>query len=167
LNGESITAGVIAAAIKDKTKKLWNNEGEIMYYCDSNNILIQNDMIIKYSLPFVATSKGRLKSQMVETVKDWIFDERVFFSPNAEFVLKCMTSAHWAKSGDEFARSKIYGHYDAMAAVVYLIRNIDEESDAVPKLLGLDPFTHFIDPHLKSDLTGQSAALGSIFTKRR
>jgi hypothetical protein len=132
LNGDSITGGRIAEGIKAKTKLLWNDEGSINYFCDNNNILIQNEMLIRHKLPFVATDKGKLKSQMVEKVKDWIFDDRCYFAPEAELVFKCMRSAHWSKNGDEFSRSKIYGHYDHLAAYVYLIRNIDEDTDPIP-----------------------------------
>ena len=142
LDGEKITGGKIASAIKEKTKQLWDDDGDISYFCDNNNILIQNEMVEKYKLPFVETTKGKLKSQMVEKVKDWVDEDRTYFAPAAEFVLKCITSGHWSKNGDEFARSKIYGHYDALAAFVYLIRNIDEYTNPIPRSM-INKFTQF------------------------
>jgi hypothetical protein len=170
LNGESITAGKIAQGIKDKTKELWNDDGDITYFCDNNNILIQNEMQIRYRLPFIATTKGKLKSQMVEKVKDWVYDGRTAFAPAAEFVYKCMQSAHWAKSGDEFARSKIYGHYDALAAYVYLIRNVDDYTDPLPKNLNFNGFTQYCPPEITKEQVGVIRELQKIFfnpNKRR
>jgi hypothetical protein len=163
LDGNHVTAGRIATAIKEKTKELWNDEGDISYFCDNNNILIQNEMNIKYKLNFVETTKGKLKSQMVEKVKDWIFDERLFFDKKAELTLKCITSAHWAKNGDEFARSKIYSHYDLLAAVVYLIRNIDEYTDPIPRNFKGDPTTHYNPPIVSQEHVGIIKELMNVF----
>lgn len=174
LDGDKITAGRIAKDIKDMTKKLWNDEGDISYFCDNNNILIQNEMIQRYKLNFIPTTKARLKEQMVEKVKDWVEEERVWFSPNtnpsdvdpngAEFVLKCCISAHWAKSGDEFARSKVYGHYDALAAIIYFIRNIDEHTDPLPRT-HIDTF--YMPPQLSKEQVSINAELSQIFYNPR
>ncbi len=162
LNGSDITAGKIAEGIKLKIKELWDDQSDIDFWCDNNNVLIQNEMIIKYKLPFVETTKGKLKSQMVEKVKDWVYDDRIYFSDKAKFVLDCMKSAHWAKSGDEFARSKVFGHYDAMAAMVYLIRNIDEYYDRIPRNV-VDRFTHYIPKDVSKQQTGMIKELMNIF----
>lgn len=166
LNGSTITGSKIAEEIKEKTLQLWNNDGDINYFCDNNNILIQNEMNVKYKLPFVATDKARLKSQMVEKVKDWVYDDRLYFAPAAEFVLKCTISGYWAKNGDEFANSKIYGHYDALAALVYLIRNVNEHKDPIPKNLGINSFTQFTPAPNLQDLA-MNNELSAIFYNPR
>lgn len=163
LNGDNITAGRIAQSIKDKTLALWNDEGDINYFCDNNNILIQNEMTIKYKLPFVETTKGKLKAQMVETVKDWIYDERCFFTEEAKFAFDCIRSAYWSKQGDEFARSKIYGHFDHLAAFVYLIRNIDEYTDPVPRNLNVNRFTQYVPIEVTQEHKGVVKELMSVF----
>ncbi len=166
LNGEDVTPGVIARKIAEKTSQLWQGKHDITYYCDNNMPLLQQDMNITYRLPFVATSKGRL-DQMVEKVKDWEYDERIRFSPDAEVVLKSTAAAHWNKSRDEFARSKVYGHYDHCAALIYLVRNVDEVSDPIPVLHGRDPYKQFIDPALTKQLAGQYQELANIFNPRK
>ena len=148
LTGSKISSSRIAQEIKDKTFELWPDPAyrkNLHYWCDSNNVLIQNDMNVTHGLPFVATSKGRLAEQMVQKVRDWVYDQRVLFAPAAEFTkLSCM-SGWWSKGKDKFAQSKIYGHYDHLAAVIYLIRNINVDLNPLPMEPGFfrgsfDPF---------------------------
>lgn len=172
LVGQDLSSGRIAKEIKDKVKVIWPEESyrkDLTYICDSNNILIQSDMINVHRLNFISTTKEKLKSQMVQKVRDWIYDERLLYAPNAEYALKSAAAAHWAKGDrDSFAKSKVYGHYDHAAALVYLIRNVDETTDPLPMLMGLDPNTHFIDPAMKNiPGVGDMRELHNIFTNPR
>lgn len=163
LNGSDITPSIIAKSVKDKVNELWDDTHDIKYYCDTNSPILQQGMNITYKLPFIATSKGRLDG-MVEKVKDWEFDNRIKFAPNAEYVLKCVAAAHWDKTRDAFARSKVYGHYDALAALVYGIRNVDEFVDPIPAFNNFDPYTQFATPYSQEKLK-QQHALTNIFGK--
>jgi len=164
LSGDQVTPGVIAQKVVKKVKQRWGDADNVYYICDSNNVLIQQEMNIKYKLPFVATNKGRLEG-MVEKVKDWEYDDRLRFTEEAEFVLKSLASAHWNKTRDEFARSKLYGHYDHTAALVYLVRNVDETTDPVPAFHNVDPYQNFIMPNAP-ELKKQHA-LQTIFNPRK
>lgn len=165
LNGSEVTPKVIATRIKEKTKRWEDNNHKTYYICDSNNIIIQNSMINDYKLPFVSTSKSNLKSQMVEKVKTWVYDDRLEFGPLAEFALKSAMSAHWDKSQDKFATSKIFGHYDHTAALVYLIRNVDEFQDPIPATIGYDPDKHFMVPEHISGLKKNTNKLNALFKR--
>jgi len=170
LTGSLISSGRIAAEIKAKTTELWpdpNYRRQVQYYCDSNNVLIQNDMINTYHLPFVSTSKDRLAEQMVQKVRDWIYDDRIDFAQAAEFTMKSCMSGWWSKGKDKFAHSKIYGHYDHLAALIYLIRNVNTNADPLPRTLGLNPHTHYIDPLYGSNQVGAQKELREIFNPRK
>lgn len=152
LTGSKISSARIAQEIKDKTFELWPDpmfRKNIHYWCDSNNVLIQNDMNVTHGLPFISTSKDRLAEQMVQKVRDWIYDSRILFAPKAEFTLNSCMSGWWSKGKDKFATSKIYGHYDHLAATVYLIRNIDVDSNPLPMEPGFFRGTTF-DPFKKT-----------------
>jgi hypothetical protein len=172
LVGHDISSGRIAQEIKDKVNELWPEPSYTkgaVYICDSNNILIQNDMINVHKLNFYSTTKERLKSQMVQKVRDWIYDDRIYFAPKAEYAMKSAAAAHWAKGDrDTFAKSKIYGHYDHLASLIYLVRNVDENTDPLPMLMGVDPYTHFIDPTLqKIPGVGDMRELHQMFNPRK
>lgn len=170
LTGSTISSSRIAQSIKQKTNELWpdlNYRKNINYWCDSNNVLIQNDMIITHGLPFLSTSKDRLAEQMVQKVRDWIWDERILFAPAAEFTLLSCMSGWWSKGKDKFATSKIYGHFDHLAAMVYLIRNVNTNNDTLPRLMnGIDPSTHHIDPQYNRNQNNSATALNNIFKRK-
>jgi len=172
LVGQDISSGRIATEIKSKVMQLWPDptyRKELQYICDSNNVLIQNDMIVVHKLNFFSTTKEKLKSQMVQKVRDWIYDDRLYYAPAAEYAMKSAAAAHWAKGDkDSFAKSKIYGHYDHLAALVYLVRNVDDVQDPLPMLMGVDPFTHFIDPNIRNiPGVGDMRELQQIFNPRK
>lgn len=166
LVGHEISSKRIAQEIKSKVALLWAEDERpvIRYICDNNNILLQNDMITMYGLPFVATSKGRLQ-EMVQKVRDWVYDERIEFAEPAEFALKSAMSAYFTKSG-EFARSNTFGHFDHTAALVYLVRNVQTSQDPVPLKLGFDPNTQFWNPSPEEQLKARQN-LGSVFYNPR
>lgn len=170
LHGNEISASRIAKAIKDKTAELWPTEEyrkNIRYICDSNNVIVQNDMITNHNLPFTSTTKDRLAEQMVQKVRDWVYDDRIQFAPAAEFALKCAMNAWWAKGKNMFGRSKIYGHYDSLAALIYFIRNVDTSTDPIPRYLNVDPFENFIMPDNNSTLAKNNRNLTNIFNNPR
>lgn len=171
LTGSKISSGRIAQEIKNKITELWPDptwRKKVYYWCDSNNVLIQNDMIITHNLPFVSTSKDRLAEQMVQKVRDWVFDERIQFAPKAEFTLNSCMSAWWSKGKDKFATSKIYGHYDHLAAVVYLIRNVNTNNDTLPRFAkGMNSYTHHIDVNYNNNQQNVTNSLKNIFTRKR
>ena len=166
--GTEVHLAMIADAIKQRTELLWTpaqQHNGIAYYCDNNNPLAQQDLNVKHGLSFVPTTKGYLDA-MVQMVKNWFADDRVKFASGAEFALKSAESAHWASQRDKFAQSKIYGHYDHLAALVYFIRNIDQYTDPVPKLLGVRFSDTFVSPSLRKEAMQQHQQIAALFDAR-
>jgi hypothetical protein len=54
----------------------------------------------------------------------------------------------WNEKRSEFARSKTLGHFDAIAALMYLIRNIDEATNPIPVKLGFNQVNYDEDEQL-------------------
>jgi hypothetical protein len=44
----------------------------------------------------------------------------------------------------QFNSSKKYGHFDAIAALVYMVRNIDIHTNPVPRTHNYDPYTQYM-----------------------
>lgn len=70
-------------------------------------------------------------------------------------LLKQMLAAMWNKQRTEFAKDdpKRYGHYDGVAALVYLTRNVQrDENPFPPNYVDLNRNTHFVidEPDLRS-----------------
>jgi hypothetical protein len=148
LNGDEYRTDKLAKLIKDTRDKIWPHEdwkNDIRYIADSNNPIVNRDLSSLYDLPFNPTTKGSLE-EMVQKVKNWVFDNRILFAPSAKETVQCVHYAHWNKTKDSFGKSKRFGHYDLLASVIYLIRNVDEYTNPVPVTHGINPFTQFIHP---------------------
>lgn len=163
--GIQVVPKTIAEGIRKKVQALWSNEGSISYICDSNNPILQQDMSITYRLNFVPTTKGSLE-QMVQRVRDWIYESRIAFLEPARHVASCCAAANWTRGRDSFATSKIYGHYDAAAALVYLVRNTNEHDNPVPRLHNFNPVLQYDSGTLEPVRT-QVQALNAVFSPRR
>ena len=164
LYGKDYSTALLAQMIRDKVTKLWQHmpNQKITYVADSNNAIVNRDLSVTYGLPFYGTSKGSLK-EMVQKVNDWIYEDKIRFAKPAQEVLDCCHYAIWDKSRTDFGRSTKYGHYDALAAMVYLVRNVDEFTDPVPRGHGLDPYKHLI----QAGTPREENNLGKLFKSRR
>jgi hypothetical protein len=110
---------------------------------DSNNVILLNDLGSDYALHFIATDKDQLLA-MVNQVRVWVKAGRVIVHPRCAQLLGCLKYGIWNKNRDKFERSVAYGHFDALAALVYLIRNIDVYTNPIPEQLGKSEATHFV-----------------------
>lgn len=164
LQGSEYNTMKLSQMIKDKRDTLWPDPAylkDLRYIADSNNLVVINDLNVIYKLPFVGTSKGRL-DEMVQKVRDWVYDGRLLFAPNAKEVLDCARYAIWAKSRTEFGRSAKYGHYDLLAALTYLVRNVDENKDPMP-MATIDRTMFYVPPAIHPEIVKASQELAGIF----
>jgi hypothetical protein len=143
VNGDQLTTELISSMIKDKETKLFNNKytGNILHQpdrvfrriADNTNPQLLNDLSHTYGISFIPVVKTNLQA-MVNKVRIWSRAGRIEIHENCKYLIKCIDSAMW-KDGkkDDFARSDLYGHFDALAALVYLVRAIDENTSPLPK----------------------------------
>ncbi len=151
INGPEMTTAIVAEMIKAKIKELWGhiapqlNQGDVVYryIADSNNKQLVNDLRITYKLPFSSTDKGELDA-MVNKVKVWTTSNKIAISPKCKMTIGCLRYGVWEKNkrGSLFGHSKVYGHYDHFATVVYAVRNVDEYTNPVPRMFGVNFYSH-------------------------
>ena len=154
INGPQLTTKLLAEKIREKEKALWpqpNGEAPSIYrrVSDNNNPLLMNDLAALHSLPFFGTSKDELTA-MVNKVRLWAKAGRVIVHPRCTNLIDCLRAGVWksaAHIGRDFGRGGArLGHFDAMAALTYAVRNCDEHSNPIPATYGwnLDPHKTFI-----------------------
>lgn len=97
---------------------------------DNNNLILLNDLA-KLGLPFIATDKEKLH-EMVNEVRLWVRAKRLVVDPGCKELLGCLESAIWNDKRTEFATSKVYGHFDLLAALVYLVRFVAQRQHVNP-----------------------------------
>lgn len=118
--------------IKEKTEEKEKDLGYFPYrrIADNNNLILINDLASE-GLPFGATNKDSLKA-MVNKMRLFVKDGRLEVLPKCKILIGTLNSGLWNEKRDKFAESKVFGHYDAIAALMYGIRNLDESTNPVP-----------------------------------
>lgn len=142
LSGDQLTTEIISGTIKDKEQLLFGNKytgnnriGQDKVFrriADNTNPQLLNDLGHSYGLSFIPTTKTNLQA-MVNKVRVWVRAGRVKIDQKCKYAIGCIDSAMWQNDKkDDFARSEAFKHYDALAAIVYLVRAIDESSNPLP-----------------------------------
>lgn len=137
MNGPSLTTPTLAKNIKDKEKTLWMNNitremPEIYKRVSDNNLIVINDLNREHALHFQATEKHD-KLAYMQALREMIENRSIYINPRCKTLLAHMKTATWDKSKKDFKRSPDGGHYDAVAALLYLSRNIDKTRNPYPK----------------------------------
>lgn len=140
--GPSMRTDKLEQEIRMKEVELWgirNERGELLLdekgkpkrypvakrIVDNSDPLLAQDLSSIHHLPFICTDKDSLHA-MVNLVKIWVKQGRLEVWPQCTELLGCLEKGIWNERRDEFAHSEIFGHYDAFAALVYLVRYVDQ-----------------------------------------
>lgn len=110
---------------------------------DNNNPLMLQDLSLLHGLHFVPTDKGRLQ-EMVNAVKIMVQNGDLLVNPRCIHTKGCLKWGIWDKNRKSFARSIVYGHFDALAALIYGIRNLDRQTNPIPPLYGVDTMNQLV-----------------------
>lgn len=143
INGPKMTTDALADSIRQYEKETFLGMEPYLRVSDNNNLLLLNDLSIKHKLYFMPTSKDSLDA-MVNNARLWVRDGRVEVNPRCKQLIGCLRSGIWMESRRDFAHSAVFGHFDALAALIYLIRNVNVFVNPVPEHLGKNAHTHFI-----------------------
>jgi hypothetical protein len=136
LSGPSMTTELLASYIKETEKKCF--DGFKMHKSVSDiDLLLINDLRAIHDLYFSPTDKGTLE-QMINNVRLWVSAGRVIVAPHCKQLIGCLKMGIWNEARTDFARNKEYGHFDALAALMYLIRNVDAHINPIPPDYGLE-----------------------------
>lgn len=129
--GTDLTTNIIKSLVTHKEKKLWGDLGVFRRIADNNNPLLLQDLSILHNLYFSATSKDTLQA-MVNALREFIMFGHLVVHPRCEKTIGAIKYGIWNKKRNAFDRSNAYGHYDHLAMLMYLVRNIDQTANPVP-----------------------------------
>lgn len=147
INGPELNTQLLSGLIKDKRDTLWGEIPVYRHIADNNNLHLIQDMSKLYDLPFFGTTKGKLETKnnqaegMVNKMNTWFREGRIKIHPRCEILIGSLKYGTWKETNGtrEFAKSKKYGHFDAIAALVYMVRNTDIYTNPTPKTHRFDP----------------------------
>lgn len=170
MTGDEFNSKTLSELVFAKEKELWmsTRTDTILRFADNNNPTTLQDLRQIYDLHFEPTSKDDLAG-MVNTVETFIQEGHLSVDPSCTELIGCLENAHWAKDqrGKMFAHSKKYGHYDAGAALIYMVRNIDTITNPIPDNMGMNFWQHNVRESPVQGLNSSDQALvGAMFPNR-
>lgn len=142
MSGPEMTTPKLHKAVSEIELELWKDENgkartPYKRVADNNNPLLLLDLGSVHGMFFHSTSKDSLHA-MVNNLRVWIAQGRIEIDPSCKTLIDSLKYGIWNDKRTEFARSKTLGHYDAIASIMYLVRNIDEQTNPLPVEVGFN-----------------------------
>jgi hypothetical protein len=170
IHGPTMTTKLIADSVRPVERRLWGNPDPntlppAVYrrIADNNDPIVLQDLSVTHNLNFAPTDKESLHA-MVNKVREWVGAGRLRVSPKCKMLLGCLKYGVWDDKRKMFERVDDYRHFDHLAALVYLIRNIDEITNPIPPGFGVDRANTLF--RQGSGLSKVGQALKDAFTAR-
>lgn len=151
-------------------QKLWTSvlSGEFkppyLRIADNNNIIFLNDLMYKYNLAFIPTRKDN-RDAAINSMRQMLAEERIIINPRCVTLMNHLRNGVWAKNKKDFARSAKNGHYDAIPALYYLLRNVQEQKNPYPSGYQAKSRENMFDQK-KKEYTSSEQSWISIFKSR-
>lgn len=134
----------LANAIKDKEAKLWgtvrrraangqyDTRPQPFLRVSDNDLRLIADLAHDHKLAFVPTQKDDLEAQ-INQVRVAIGTHKILIHPRCKKLCLHLRMGVWKKPGHLFAREGgELGHFDLIAALAYMFRNIHKRRNPVP-----------------------------------
>jgi len=137
INGPKMTTPVLSEGIKKIEVELWKEDTPYRRVSDNNNLLLLQDLVYLHDCHFIPTGKDSLEA-MVNEMRIWFSNNRIEISEHCPMLSESILFGFWNESRSGFGRSATLGHFDAIAALMYLIRNIDQNTNPIPTRLSFD-----------------------------
>jgi len=153
----------IANTAKAIEKRLWGDKKPTLRVSD-NDLQQLYDFLTLHSYNITPTRKDD-KQSAINRVRTMFSENRIKISPKCIQLIYQLKTGMWATSKKDYQRGSITGHLDAIDALIYLVRNIDQNKNPFPAMLGLSNQTHFIPKSLQN--SKESETLRSIFNIKR
>lgn len=154
MNGPQMTTRVLAEAVKAKERVVFGVPGkekeggvfQVKLRVSDKDLLLIQDLRADHGLPFLATDKGELE-QMVNELRIWVGNRKVKVHKRCKQTIGCLAYGVWNKRRTKFDRTPAYGHFDALAALMYLVRNIKHDCtvNPIPRDFKKQPEEHWFN----------------------
>lgn len=137
IQGPKMTTEFLAQEISSKENRLWTSPitGEFnkpYLRVSDNNLIVINDLHRLHGLLFLPTKKDN-KDAQINDLRMLVSSAQLKINPRCKTLIQHLKSASWNNKRTEFSRSADNGHYDAVDALLYFIRNVDRNKNPYPK----------------------------------
>lgn len=172
-SGNQITTQQLVDNIRKKENEIFKSpiSGEYIKpkirVADNNNIILLNDMMITHGLNFVATKKDN-KQAAINTLRMDIQNRKIIINPRCKTLIRHLENAIWSRSKDEFQRSADNSHYDFLDSLIYLVRNVQKNTNPYPAHFGIkNPQDMFYRPTVQNPVYNEFTKLLNPLKKRK
>lgn len=153
------TTDLLAERIKAKELELFEGAEVKKRVSDNNAPSLLRDFNLRHKLYFSPVESKTLLDVMVSDVREVVKDGGLIVHPDCVQLIGCLRNGVFTKTkggnrGKEFARSKAFGHYDAMAALVYWIRELDKITNPLPPVADRDDENMYVPKKIDDAVKG-------------
>jgi hypothetical protein len=137
LSGKQVTIEAISNAVKRTEEELWTDPltGEqqqpTMRVAD-NDLIVINDLQQGYGLTFIPTKKTD-KEAHINFLRTQLLHRKIYINPRCKKLLNHLRFAQWDRARSKFKRSIDGHHYDALDALIYMVRNVTWGKNPYPR----------------------------------
>ena len=142
--GKEVNTKLVAEAIRKKESELWINPIDLspmppyLRIADNNNLIMLTDLQRDHGINFIPTRKDS-REAAINALDVGLSQHKVVIHPRCTHTLYHMKFARWDKNRRNFLKLKDSpsgqikgGHADALAAIIYLHRNIIKSKNPYP-----------------------------------
>ena len=162
------TTDKIAQAVKATELRLWEHAKRPapVRWSDTDPRLIE-DLAHDHGVEFIATAKDDLETQ-VNALRNLVKNRKIEIDPACTVLRNTLLVGIWNRSRTQFERLPGVGHADAVAALIYGLRNVNRYDDPYPRLAeGATQATHQIPLRVLDRRSDQAEVLASVFGVQR
>jgi hypothetical protein len=161
----------IRKSVKAIEDQLWGEKPVYLRFADNNNIILLNDLT-QHGFNFIPTQKHN-KEASINDLRIKVMNHQVIIHPRCKTLIYHMKYATWARKTEKsqssssykaFARSADGGHFDALDALIYLIRNVIYGKNPYPK--GYEG-SNEINTHIRTPVKSTHQIVADMFKVRR
>ena len=118
---------LIADGFKGKLDTLYDGEKPYMSVCDTNNVILMNDINMSHGLNLIPTYKDNKYAQ-VNKLRLMVLNREIIIHPRCKILISHMKYAKWKNNNSSrykaLDRANDGSHYDCVDALIYLVRNV-------------------------------------------
>jgi len=166
MNGPSLNTSILAETIKIKEKEIWGQAAPFRRISDNNNPMMIQDFSTLHDLTFISTTKDSLEA-MINKVRIMVQSGQIIISPKCTYLIGCLKYGVWNTKKNAFARSSTFGHFDHLAALIYLVRNLATHTNPIPTTHGHENHTSWLGNNKNNQFSRNAKTVANAILPKR
>lgn len=159
LDGNNVTTNTIRSSVIARELLHFGSYKPSKRIADNNDLRLLNDLSNTTGvdgkhdpkitpLIFSPVVKAATLQEMVNEMRIFVGNGQLEIHSRCKYSIGCLQFGVWNEDKTEWARTKIYKHFDHLAALMYLIRSIDTSTNPIPVTHGHDAKNYWVHPDI-------------------